>query len=353
MNVQEIRLGGVDSTGAMIVAVYAKVDGLYAVYATDARVMVHFSDDQKIMVQQQACLATANPIRGEINGLIDGWRASTKHDQQAKTRLFDRRVADALVIGLNGQPDVAGSLLQAIKVDLLDERTAMARYEYLTVASLAAAAIVLICILATATFFPWGAAMSGELRQLWRAAAVGAVGAFFFIAIAIRNRSIATDLQSSDNRSDAILRISIGSIAGVVIVCLMNARLVQLVIGGNSIDFTGREGWLEVVIVAFVAGFLERLVPDLLDRSTLVSRPPAAAPVPPPVQPRGAAGGAAPGPQGGGAQGPRGGDPGPVDDGPEPDEPDGCVADVKIEEDDLTDDSELPETVGGVADERS
>lgn len=350
MNVHEIRQGGVDSTGSVILTVYAKVDPSYAVYATEARVMVHFCDDPKIMLQQQTCLAMANPIRGEINGLIDGWRASTKHDQQAKTRLFDRRVADALVIGLNGQPAVAEALLQATKADLLEERTAMARYEYLTIASMAVAAIVLIAVLATATFLPWGAAMAEEIRQLWRAAAVGAVGAFFFIAIAIRNRSIATDLQSSDNRADAILRIAIGSIAGVVIVCLVRAGIAQLVIGETTIDFEGEQGWLELVIIAFIAGFLERLVPDLLNRSTLVSTPRPAAAVPGPVAPDRGPGG------GGGRPAADGGPPAPP---PPPDvdeddeEPDGCVADIEISEDEATDDSELPEASGGVAADQS
>ncbi len=50
-------------------------------------------------------------------------------------------------------------------------------------------------------------------KPLWLAARAGTVGAWFSVALAIKNRTVLPNLQRRDNYSDACLRIAIGFIA--------------------------------------------------------------------------------------------------------------------------------------------
>ncbi len=87
--VEQILIGRTDSSGNQILTVYSKIDQRYALYRTPERVVVQFADDDAVGDQQRAALAPLNPVRGEINGLIDGWRGSSDPDKQSKARLFE------------------------------------------------------------------------------------------------------------------------------------------------------------------------------------------------------------------------------------------------------------------------
>ena len=134
------------------------------------------------------------------------------------------------------------------------------------------AAVLLIAILSALTSGRYVSVygFSAQVRTLWAAAAVGALGAFFSIAIAIRGRTVLTDLHSRDNAADAVLRIVIGAIAAGLLVCFVLSRVAVVTIGGTALEVgTGNSAWMVTVIAAFLAGFSERLVPDLLEKSAL------------------------------------------------------------------------------------
>ncbi len=351
MDVSSIALGALDSAGATVEAVYAKNPPIYAVYRTKDRVMVHYADDDPLKSQsdqlkstQRLVLSALNPLRGEINGLVDGWRASEKPEFQARARCFDRRVADAIILALEGDVTSACALLQTIKNDAKEERVSWARFAYLLVASAAVVATIAVICFLTSTWF--GKAIHTfptESQSLWLAGAAGSVGAFFSIAIAIRSRTILPDLRMRDNAADGVLRVVIGVIAAVLLVGLVQTRVVTLTIGVISLATSSAT---LVAIIGFTAGFLERLVPDLLAKSALAS---GAAPSPPRPAPDTRPGRAmearvsnasdstavARDPDGDGVE----------------DITDACLCDddKKVGEAEATPDSELPVAVGGVA----
>ena len=94
--VAEIVKDETNLAGAPILTVYAKVHKTYAIYRTEEGFVIQFADDERLGRRQRRALAPLNSIKGEINGIIDGWRSSTSPDKEAKAKLFDRRVADAL-----------------------------------------------------------------------------------------------------------------------------------------------------------------------------------------------------------------------------------------------------------------
>lgn len=282
MLVEEVKRSGPDAAGAEIVDVYYRQPPHYAIYRTKERVLVHFADADDEARQQDAALAPLNPIRGQINGLIDGWRSSGRAGRKARAHRYDRRVADALQVALMHDSRGALDVLAGIKVDIVDERTSWARFAYLIVASGLAGLLIVLVWGVMAHFAPTGTAAS-----LWIALAGGAIGAFFSIAIAIRSRTVLTDLHLLDNSADAVLRVVIGAIAAGVLVALVTLKVVTVTLGVGTFASPPASGdWLFAITLGFLAGFSERLIPDLLQKTAVVAIPAAPARPPSPLSPR-------------------------------------------------------------------
>ena len=336
MLVEDVKRQGHDAAGAEITDVYYRRPPHYAIYRTRDRVLVHFADADEEAHQQDTALAPLNPIRGQINGLIDGWRASKVGRHIARAQRYDRRVADALQLGLTQDAKGALEVLTGIKSDIVDERTARARFAYLIVASGFSIFLVLWVWAVIAWFAPTGAAAS-----LWIGLVGGAIGAFFSIAIAIRNRTVLTDLHMQDNSADAVLRVVVGAISAGVLVAFVALNVVKVGLGDGVFTPT-TSGWLFALTLGFLAGFSERLIPDLLAKTAVLPLP-AAPPAPPPAP-------AAP-PQADAA--PPAAAPAAVDQTvgtPEgANRLDDCLCDHAAEPHEATSDADLPPASGGIA----
>jgi hypothetical protein len=269
--VDSVVRGELDSTGAAIEEVYSKVSGRYAVYGTADRVVVQYADDDAVLgPEQRQAFRSLNPLRGDINGLIDGWRRDTRKDSYV--RRIDRRTADALGVALQGDPAQAESLLKSIHQEIVGERTSIGRAEYIEVATGTAIAvlIVLIIVLAIASGRSW--AIFVDDNRLLLGLGLGFLGALFSIALGIRNREIKTDLERRDNIVDAILRILIGGVSATILFSLFNSGFFDLKIGGKDLNLAnpGPEFTHTAIVVAFLAGFSERLVGNFLLGTTLL-----------------------------------------------------------------------------------
>ena len=102
--------------------------------------------------------------------------------------------------------------------------------------------------------------------DLWLAAKAGLIGASFSIALAIRGRTVALDTELLDNVTDGTLRLLIGVISAGVLLLLFASGIVPNLKIGDAIFSGGTLTWQTVLLVGFVGGFMERLVPDLLEK---------------------------------------------------------------------------------------
>ncbi len=267
-----------DAAGNPVVRVYFKLPPLYGIYQTSSGVAVQYADAVDKAQEQATSGAILNPLQRQIDALIDGWRTSKNPADQARARRYDERVAVALRLWLLGDTNSALAALELIKQDIADERTSFARFTYLQAAFLAAFALFVILTVLKSPL--GGYIFSAETKSLWLAGRAACVGAFFSIAIGIKSRSVLPDLRLRDNVSDAVLRIVIGVIAGGVLLLMLQSGIVgDLQIGGHAVT-ADRYSWVLVLMLGFLAGFSERLVPDLLDTALSKTRP-ATTPAPP------------------------------------------------------------------------
>lgn len=335
LTVAEIEQGRLDQSGDPILKVYSYNPPDFAIYRTRDRLIVQYSEAPAMRAQQRARVVPLAPMRGQINGLIDGWRRADEDDsgdaaetgrgggwrnpiawwRRRSTReqfrrvcRYDRRVADAIIIAIEDEKalELAQTLLAQVKNDLIAERTAIARGQYVVRSILMVLGMVALTGLVAGGALSRIHAFAFNLTPVWTAIAGGSIGAFFSIATGLKSRDIVIDLQNRENRIDVTLRMAIGAIAGAVLYGLFAAEFVttklftakELVyrsvhaVGPDYSEFT-------VFLIGFVAGFSERLVPNLLSKTNFgspepagqdtpvkkVSTPQAADPAAPPAKP--------------------------------------------------------------------
>ena len=341
MAIADLKPGGHDLMGEVIKRFYGLKPPEYAVYSTTNRLLVWYADDPTVAAQQRKGMAQLSQVRGEINGLVDGWRESGWRSAASRAVRYDRRVADALVVALERDIDSAETILRQIEHDLLEERTGWARLEYL-LASLALSMIFAI--------FVWCLpSAQGVANHIWHASAAGALGAFFSISLGIRTRTVLPDLQRISNVTDAALRVLIGFIAAGVLISLVDVKAVTVSVGSaNTNSADPGVAPLVVLIIGFLAGFSERLVPDLLAKSTAVTASPSLPPAPSQTAAQeGSRATAAAAPS---SATPPQVPPPATGDGTPPDASDDhCICTTQLDPSEATGDRELPRASGGVA----
>ena len=282
-----------DPMGDEIREVYSKAGNVYAVYGTSKRVKIQFSDSPELMFEQRRALSRLHPLRGQIDGLLDEWRTSSRPSIRKSAGIFDRRTADALTVALQGDQAQAESLLKGVRQEIVEEQESIGRARYLVIATICALTVFIAFMLISALKLPTQPAVPAGpgvigyydaltntisrassfiiINKIPLAAGFGALGALFSIAIGIRKRAIQPDMQNRDNIIDAILRVMIGVVSAVILFSLLRSQLVTLGFGPKQANFgTGQGNEMHVaIVIAFVAGFAEMLVGDYLTKAVI------------------------------------------------------------------------------------
>jgi hypothetical protein len=251
LRLRDIRVGNKDGRGLLITQIYAIQSDEYGIYQA-GEVMVQFADDPGKAQAQRKSILSVSSARAEVNALIEGLTCR---------EVCDRQLAYALQLALDGDMDGAKATVAAAKTLVLAKRAARGRFQYLKW-SFGTAAVMTGLLSVASHFFPFQEASS----DLWLAGKAGLIGAAFSIALAIRSRTVALDTDLLDNVTDGTLRLLIGvTSAGVLLLLLGSGVLPNLTIGDANFG-THTLNWQMVLVVGFLGGFLERLVPDLLEK---------------------------------------------------------------------------------------
>ena len=151
--VAEIKIGATDFTGAAITKIISKVTRRYAVYRTESGVMIHFSDDDDEGANQRAALTPIEPLRGQIESLLEGLQSAASAYQRKKAYEYSGRLGRSLLIALRGNVVLAETELQKIRDDMIEDRASDTRTRHLAWACLAAAVAIVIAAISSAGWF--------------------------------------------------------------------------------------------------------------------------------------------------------------------------------------------------------
>jgi hypothetical protein len=271
----DIVVGGRDSRNRPVTDVYVKV-ATYAIYRSDGMIFVQFDDTAAVSAEQMGRAVPLIVARDRLESLTRRfWRKSwTAH--------YHARLANALRIALDGDSMTAKTLLAIAIQEATEDLARWTRVAYI-------AGSGIFAIIIASLLFWWGywlsppvpdsAALAAEaaavrpapsaairpeeMALLLFAMGGGALGALLSSAIAIRGRAVGLDPAFWTNVLDGFLRVMIGVVSA--------AALYLLVALGLTIDLAGTKllgnvhSWMGAIMLGVFAGFLERLVPDLLD----------------------------------------------------------------------------------------
>jgi hypothetical protein len=280
--VEDIAVGQPDARGIVVDTIFARVSQKYCVYKSDSdnRIMIQFADDETVGDEQRLNLSRLEPERSTINAEFDGWqsalwkfrRNSNRHSQLVMG--FSYRIAQAAVSALNGDPVTGKSQLQGVLDDIRGERLSIGRVEYFLTAL--AVGVAFVALAALALLFPFGCTppMGADAPMpfgcfangggLVLAIGMASLGALFSIAMAIRDRNIQTDKSRRSNIMDASLRIGVAVVASIVLFALLFSGYVTISFGENEVTGDLSKTAWPAMVVAFIAGFFERLVSNFL-----------------------------------------------------------------------------------------
>ena len=364
-SVSAIAIGAHDSNNREIVDVYARETGRYAIYQTAQRVIIAYADDPLVQQIQRRRLARLAVLRAEIDAMLAGWRTKSASVSRLPetARQYDQQVASALIVAMEGDAETGLAILNSIKATIAGEMASRARLAYV-LWTLVSAGIVILASLAIAAIVRISEVQQGDHERLLVGVVAGVLGAIYSIALRIEKRDLRNDMRRFDNFTDSFVRIGIGALGALVLGCFLASGAIAInfsSIGqaGNAVGNTtaaaiapqataGASHYIFVVLIAgFLAGFVERFVPDLLSSYSVTARPADVPPPPPTVLPAAPAKGTA--------------DPDKPDAGALPDDENAVVTPPSPEEDvdgcnvdfadpaTITADENLPPASGGVA----
>jgi hypothetical protein len=256
-DVAKIESGGLDCRNVKIDHVYFKREN-YAIYSCKKDVMIQYSDNKDEATKQIAEIADLFPLRDRIQYLTG---------EVGLPNCYQAQTAEALRLGLEGQKEVAKKMFDAAIEDVVKTRATIGRKAYLRFAGPFAFLVAMVLIAMGAGAF---AMMDRSIGLLLLATGAGALGALLSIAIAIRARTVAVEGDWKANATDGTLRVVIGVLSAAILCLFLVSGAVGITAG--DVQVTGAAiTWQIALLIGLAAGFLERMVPDLLEKTALTS----------------------------------------------------------------------------------
>jgi hypothetical protein len=193
--------------------------------------------------------------RAKLQALLNGW---------PRRQSYDSSIATALQLALVGgeNAEAKENALQALKdakAAIMNEREIAGRAQYVKFTLLLGLAGIFLLVFAQHNMFKG----SG---QFWVGAQAGLLGAILSIAIGIRRRTVALDLGIAGNLSDSALRLVIGAVSGGTLVLLFSTGMLPTLRTAQGVQDGVTSAIAFALLLGIIAGFVEQLVPSLLEK---------------------------------------------------------------------------------------
>jgi hypothetical protein len=233
----------------------------FAIYRSSGRILVQYADNDTDSQKQIANIAELLPLRDRLQYVLS--------DMSRSQDSYQSQIAESIRLGLVGQKDAAKRTMQAAIDNIIAVRVSDGRTAYLLWAALMVIAVIALLSggAAAMQIFPaYGEQLPRGLGFLLLATGSGAMGAMLSTAIALRARTVGTDASRQSNIVDSATRIMIGVISGAVLYVLLDSNLLDsFAVSVRAFRNANDQIWELALLAGFAAGFLERLVPNLLE----------------------------------------------------------------------------------------
>ena len=261
----DISLKQPDIEGRSVEEVYARSKQFVIYRAAGGDVWVQLSDDSAEADKQRTVLAKIAELRWDIDQAAEGWWREAH---------YQREIAAGIQIALIFGSDTAIIKLSRTLATLKYERQLAGRIQYMGFAA-CSTVLLLAALYACSEIRPF----ADPATNVWLAGKAGLMGAFFSVAIAIRGRKVACDNDKISNAMEGAVRLVIGIIGGGFLLLAIGSGFLTRAVMGDA-PGSGVANWQAVVVLGFLAGFVERLVPSLIEGSAdrIAPMAPAAAP---------------------------------------------------------------------------
>lgn len=261
--IEDIQINKPDSRGLLVTHIHSRVSKRYVIYMTEKDVRIHFADNDDMGVNQRADLWEVLALHSKVEALLQDYMTSDRPDHAKKLRKYRNAIAGALHTSLTGNVAAGVEDMRSIRDAIIEERAAAVRCQHLLYAGVATLAVIIIArILHSDAFDSLFETFSDQISPTyWHAASIGAIGALFSIAMQIRDRPVRLYDKNWDDAINATMRILVGAISAVLLVALLQSNLVTLAINNTRVAFSNNPHLLTVI--AFAAGFAEKLVSDI------------------------------------------------------------------------------------------
>jgi hypothetical protein len=266
-----LRRGEKDTNGFEVQNVFC-LTRHFIVYEADNQVRFRLPDDYDVARSLRQKIASLGGLRASIEDL----RADPSLSQNEKTRAA-REIAWTLAQAFEDDTSPPSEQPKEIlaRVDLRLRSLVKSHYrKKYVLANLAAfGAIEVVLILLAIGFAHWWN-VPESLSALHRYAiygACGALGAFLSVITGIRSIDVDINLKTWEHIFAGATRILIGVVGALVIGLALDSKFIDPTLGGADADTKAANGSLErklalYLLFAFVGGFSESLVPNLLRR---------------------------------------------------------------------------------------
>jgi hypothetical protein len=247
----------------------------YAVYRSEKGVYVQFSDSPDVEAVQRRRFTAISPELCELRYLTyemrsHSFRRLISQTSSHPSSLYEHNMAQAVALVMEENADQGRELAkQALKM-------AVTRVTNDNTVKYLGCCLACWAVFITAGFISLRQLpLESQAHGFVVAAMAGVTGAMFSVATRLQNFQLHPCQQSSMNYLMASTRIGIGFVSGPLLLLLGLTVLKEPLSG--LLPKMGE--WQQTAVLGFIGGFAERLVPNLLKRTSSEIAAPAGTPV--------------------------------------------------------------------------
>ena len=265
---KEVSKGKVDKRGREILDVLWAVQD-FKIFKTEKGISPHFSDDEKIAADQRERYLSLGQELAKMNHLIHmlpgrwlpfGFGKEQRGEDPTRV-YYERELARGVAQALTGDAEQGKETLAALAKRLEKRLRNHGRVIYFSMCLVSAAVIIGI-----ASYFLSGT-IGFNVSEIALAAIMGSLGALLSTASGLKNLRIDASASLFMNWVYGGQRMLVGVLGAVILYLAVRGGIaLEFIPGAASITETSPLNPYKLAFISVLAGFSERLVPNLLDR---------------------------------------------------------------------------------------